>query len=177
VTETTLIKPENYRARTRYRVDLAAYMRTCDTNYIRLLKLIPILESGRTRYFGAAPAALPSWEFLIGSEGNGRPPIRIRLQLLEAFPYTSTLKIVAHGGFPAWSTAPVILLRMYHDAATAEPLSYQGHRQIPVRCEVPNTTMYHHDEKRQINEFLADWLRLCLRSGINTKTSQFLCID
>jgi len=177
VTDSTLIQGEEYRERTRYRVDLAAYMRTCDTNYLRLLKLIPALASERGRFCGAAPAELPSWQFLIGRKDNGRPPVSIRLQLLEAFPYTTTLKIAAHSGFPAWSTAPVILLRMYHDAATAEPLSYQGHRQIPARCEVPNTTMYHHDEKRQINEFLADWLRLCLNSGINTKTSDILCID
>lgn len=170
----------------RYRVDLAAYMRTCDENYSRLLTLVPALESGGA---GSAkrcqnePLETDEWEFLIGSgeQGvgtqSGRPPIRIRLRLLEAFPYTSTVEIQVQSGFPAWSPAPVIVVRMYHDARTAEPISYQGHRQIPARCAIPNTGMYHQDEKRQINEFLAEWLRLCLNSGISARTADFLCIE
>jgi uncharacterized protein len=156
-------------------------MQTCDANYIRLLKLIPVLESKRVRYLGNLAAAVAdsagAWEFLIGVPDNGRPPIRITIRLLETFPYTSTLEIRVQSGFPAWSPVPVVHVRMYHDAATAEPVSYQGHRHIPARCTVPNAGMYHQDEKRQINEFLAEWLRICLNSGISAKTSDILCID
>lgn len=180
--------------RSRYRVNLADYMRTCDQNYIRLLTLIPALESDRKDGSGrllGKPAAdsqdcelddKKEWEFLIGSGSqgtqnhHGRPPIRIKVTLLEAFAYTSTLEIQVQSGFPAWSPAPVIVVRMYHDASTAEPISYQGHRQIPARCAVPNAGMYHQDEKRQINEFLAEWLRLCLSSGISARAADFLCI-
>ncbi len=183
--------------RSRYRVNLADYMRTCDQNYIRLLTLIPALESNRSSGSGRldgkpasdSPESEPDdkkeWEFLIGSSGSdssgtqnhaGRPPIRIKVTQLEAFAYTSTLEIQVQSGFPAWSPAPVIVVRMYHDASTAEPISYQGHRQIPARCAVPNAGMYHQDEKRQINEFLAEWLRLCLSSGISARAADFLCI-
>jgi len=181
-----LLSPKALSGR-RYRVDLAAYMQTCDANYIRLLKLIPVLESKRARHSAclavtdvAAAAEAESagiWEFLIGMPDNGRPPIRITMRLLEAFPYTSTLEIRVQSGFPAWSLAPVVHVRMYHDAATAEPVSYQGHRHIPARCTVPNEDMYHKDEKRQINEFLAEWLRMCLNSGISARTSDILYID
>lgn len=180
--------------RSRYRVNLADYMRTCDQNYIRLLTLIPALESDRKDGSGrlvGKPATdsqncelddKKEWEFLIGSGSqgtqnhHGRPPIRIKVTLLEAFAYTSTLEIQVQSGFPAWSPAPVIVVRMYHDASTAEPISYQGHRKIPARCTVPNAGMYHQDEKRQINEFLAEWLRLCLSSGISARAADFLCI-
>lgn len=180
--------------RSRYRVNLADYMRTCDQNYIRLLTLVPALESDRSGGSGrlvGKPAAdsqncerddKKEWEFLIGSGAqetqnhHGRPPIRIKVTLLEAFAYTSTLEIQVQSGFPAWSPAPVIVVRIYHDASTAEPISYQGHRQIPARCAVPNAGMYHQDEKRQINEFLAEWLRLCLSSGISARTADILCI-
>jgi uncharacterized protein YqiB (DUF1249 family) len=176
--------------RSRYRVDLADYMRTCDQNYIRLLTLIPALESNRKDGSGKLTADSSDcerddkkeWEFLIGSGSqgtqnhHGRPPIRIKVTRLEAFAYTSTLEIQVQSGFPAWSPAPVIVVRMYHDASTAEPISYQGHRQIPARCAVPNAGMYHQDEKRQINEFLAEWLRLCLSSGISARAADFLCI-
>jgi uncharacterized protein YqiB (DUF1249 family) len=182
---------DKFLERSRYRVNLAAYMRTCDDNYIRLLTLIPALESGRSRQSRKLdPEQLRSeqdnkkqWEFLIGSgfwgkaDPAGRPPIRIKVSLLEAFAYTSSVQIQVQSGFPAWSPAPVIVVRMYHDASTAEPISYQGHRQIPARCDVPNAGMYHQDEKRQINEFLAEWLRLCLSSGISARTADFLCIE
>lgn len=202
MTDVMFTKPvRNTASAGRYRVDLAAYMRTCDINYMRLLKLIPVLESKQGRPAGhtaknkldrhnqspgystnQSPANKlinnPSkWEFLLGMPDNGRPPIRITIRLLEAFAYTSTLEIKVQSGFPAWSPAPVIHVRMYHDAATAEPVSYQGHRQIPARCKVPNVDMYHQDEKRQINEFLAEWLRICVNSGISAKASDILCID
>ncbi|MEX0739948.1 MAG: DUF1249 domain-containing protein [Pseudohongiella sp.] len=181
---------DKHQARSRYRVDLTAYMQTCDENYIRLLRLIPALESGRAGQSGKLDPDCPKcelddikeWEFLIGSDRRskpshaGRPPIRIKVSLVEAFAYTSTIEIQVQSGFPAWSPAPVIVVRMYHDANTAEPISYQGHRQIPARCAVPNGDMYHQDEKRQINEFLAEWLRLCLSSGISARTADFLCI-
>ncbi|OFE13012.1 hypothetical protein PHACT_07555 [Pseudohongiella acticola] len=177
--------------RSRYRVNLADYMATCDANYIRLLTLIPALESERAGGSGKLAVNqqncdlddIKEWEFLIGSggrknqENTGRPPIRVKVSRLEAFAYTSTLEIQVQSGFPAWSPAPVIVVRMYHDANTAEPISFQGHRQIPARCAVPNVGMYHQDEKRQINEFLAEWLRLCLSSGISARTADFLCTE
>jgi uncharacterized protein YqiB (DUF1249 family) len=177
--------------RSRYRVNLADYMATCDANYIRLLTLIPALDSERVSGSGKREANqqqgelgdIKDWEFLIGSGGRknqgsaGRPPIRVKVSLLEAVAYTSTLEIQVQSGFPAWSPVPVIVVRMYHDANTAEPVSFQGHRQIPARCAVPNVGMYHQDEKRQINEFLAEWLRLCLSSGISARTADFLCTE
>jgi uncharacterized protein YqiB (DUF1249 family) len=170
----------------RYRIDLAGYMQTCDANYLRLLKLVPALESGRSRYTGAIPVSGTYWEF-VASAAQGRAgknaiqksnnKMIIRVRLLEIFRYTSTLEISIGAGFPQWAPAPVMLVRMYHDAATAEPLSYQGHRQIPAKSQLPNADMYHQDEKRQINEFLAEWLGWCLKPDVIAKTSDVQCVD
>ncbi|MDO8909498.1 MAG: DUF1249 domain-containing protein [Pseudohongiella sp.] len=159
----------------RYRVDLAAYMRTCDQNYCRLLKLVPALESGRPSYTGDIPAVGSRWEFVSDKKTNNKMIIRVRL--LEFFKYTSTLEISVSFGFPKWTPAPLMLVRMYHDAATAEPLSYQGHRQVPAKSLLPNADMYHQDEKRQINEFLAEWLDWCSRPGVIARSSDILCVD
>ena len=170
----------------RYRVDLAAYMQTCDANYCRLLKLVPALESGKPSFSGNLPVSGSCWEFeanaIKGRAGNraikkSNNKMIIRVRLLETFRYTSTLEISISYGFPRWAPAPVMLVRMYHDAATAEPLSYQGHRQIPAKSHLPNADMYHQDEKRQINEFLAEWLGWCLQPGVVARTSDFLCVD
>ena len=159
----------------RYRVDLASYMATCDLNYSRLLKLVPALESGKPSFKGKPPAVGSRWEFVTNAKPNNKMIIRVRL--LEFFRYTTTLEISISDGFPQWTPAPLMLVRLYHDAATAEPLSYQGHRHIPAKSLLPNADMYHQDEKRQINEFLAEWLTWCLQPGVIARESDILCVD
>ncbi len=160
----------------RYRIDLAAYMQTCDDNYGRLLKLVPALESDRSTTEQSGRQGSQYWEFEAGGTRT-RTKMTIRVQLLERSKYTSTVAISISHGFPEWTPPPSMLVRLYHDAATAEPLSYQGHRQIPVRSPQPNADMYHQDEKRQINEFLAEWLRWCLDPGVTATSTDILCVD
>ena len=160
----------------RYRVDLAAYMQTCDDNYGRLLKLVPALESARSTHNKASTPRTEIWEFETGSYRSAHKMI-MRVKLLECSKFTSTVAISFSNGFPVWTPPPTMLVRLYHDAATAEPLSYQGHRRIPVKSPQPNTSMYHQDEKRQINEFLAEWLRWCLEPGVIANSSDILCVD
>jgi uncharacterized protein len=151
--------------RPRYRVDLAAYMRTCDRNFRRLLTLIPDLESSKEGRV---------WKHRLGDDLN------VMFTLTESFPYTATLQVALANGRSAWParlSMPVIDVRLYFDARTAEPVSYQGRRRIPARSAVPNADMYHQDEKRQINEFLAQWLQLCLASDADARPSSLLFID
>lgn len=141
-------------------------MRTCDANYRRLLRLIPDLESNPEH---------DKWRFPIA---GGK--LQLVICLKEAFTYTSTLEVSMESANMQWPDAvrmPVIEVRMYHDACTAEPISYQGRRRIPVRSEVPNRDMYHQDEKRQINEFLAECLRLCKAPDISVLSTDRLCTD
>lgn len=107
-------------------------------------------------------------------EMRREPTIRVDIRVVESFAYTTTLEMTV-AGFPVWASAPRMQVRLYHDADTAEPLAYQGHRRIPVRSAIPNKRMYHQDEKRQINEFLAEWLELCLRFGARAPTRDTLC--
>jgi uncharacterized protein len=103
----------------RYRIDLAGYMLTCDANYLRLLKLVPALESARPGSKGAIPVSGSYWEF-VASAAKGQTgknathksnnKMLIRVRLLEIFRYTSTLEISIGAGFPQWTPAPVMLL-------------------------------------------------------------------
>jgi uncharacterized protein YqiB (DUF1249 family) len=156
----------DYAATRRYRVDLTGFMRTCDQNYFRLLQLVPHLP---------VSAAGDSFEFAIR-----QGPLRVRMTVIEAFRYTTVIKVSSQYGFPGLHLAlraPVIEVRLYHDARTAEPVSFQEHRKIPVRASLPNAEMYHQDEKHQINEFLAEWLQLCLVSGCEVDSPFSLCSD
>lgn len=180
----------------RYRIDLSRQMADCDANFIRLLKLMPALESFRSKCLerpqsghslGHREDRLPQFgeagilpeacmrEFVIASPVEAGHEARVRISVVEVFPYTSTLAVTQMNRISDWIDPPGILVRMYHDASTAEAVAYQGHRAFLARYALPNPTMYHQDEKRQINEFLGEWLSLCLQAGRSLHTSEFFC--
>lgn len=184
-----------------YRIDLARQMADCDANFIRLLKLMPELESFRDaclqaedanacavneqptlRHFpkddlvqinGSELGSQYARDFVISSPAGDE--VRVRISVLEVFPYTSTLAINQLTQVSPWIDPPGILVRVYHDASTAEAVAYQGHRAFLAKYAIPNPTMYHQDEKRQINEFLGEWLSLCLQAGHSLKPPTFIC--
>lgn len=171
----------------RYRIDLSRQMAGCDANYIRLLKLLPRLESYRLDCLHQTMSDATgdatgdargereySRDFLVDSmhAPAGEGPVmeaRVRIRVLEVFRYTSTLEIAQLNQYGEqlnqWVEPPSILIRVYHDAHAAEAVAYQGHRGFLARYETPNSRMYHQDEKRQINEFLGEWLSLCVQAG------------
>ncbi len=56
-------------------------------------------------------------------------------------------------------------IRLYHDARMAEVISSQDIHQVKPRYDYPNKHMHQQDEKQQINQFLNEWLHLCLEHG------------
>lgn len=146
----------------RYSIDLSAQMAACDANYIRVLKLLPDLRQGMRE------VAIP---------GSG-PVERIvfLIEVIEQFRYTSTVRIsqcVPQAGND-WFQPPEMLVRMYHDANTAEVISYQNHKFFKAVYPVPNRHMYHVNEKEQLNLFLTEWLNLCLEKGISNDAVEYL---
>lgn len=166
----------------RYRIDLSRQMAGCDANYIRLLKLLPHLESYRLDCLQCVTDEGYSRDFLIDSmhAPAGEEAVmeaRVRIRVLEVFRYTSTLEIAQLNQYGErlnqWVEPPSILIRVYHDAHAAEAVAYQGHRGFLARYETPNSRMYHQDEKRQINEFLGEWLSLCVQAGRSMNSPLF----
>ena len=68
-------------------------------------------------------------------------------------------------GIVATALHPRMTIRLYHDARMAEVLATQDIRQVKPRYDYPNSQMHQQDEKQQINQFLNEWLHLCLRLG------------
>jgi len=60
---------------------------------------------------------------------------------------------------------PRMTIRLYHDAQMAEVISSQDIFQVKPRYDYPNKNMHQQDEKQQINQFLNEWLHLCLEHG------------
>lgn len=63
------------------------------------------------------------------------------------------------------SLHPRMSIRLYHDARMAEVISSQDIQQVKPRYDYPNQQMHQEDEKQQINQFLNEWLHLCLTHG------------
>ncbi|MCB1685585.1 MAG: DUF1249 domain-containing protein [Pseudomonadales bacterium] len=136
--------------RQKYSIDLPGHMAECDANYLRLLKLFPLLPSRDSNQFSL--------------DINGQV-LDIRLDVQERSPYTTLLKLSQAPEMP-WSRTPSLTIRMYHDARSAEVVEYQGERHFLAVYHYPNETMRHPDEKAQINRFLGEFLSLCLARGI-----------
>ncbi len=176
-----------------YTVDLIKQMAECDANYIRLLKLVPPLKVYLDRSFDAFGLAefereIPieqlaepekslegiSCEFSIADLEGSNEKVVVEIKIVEAFKYTTTLEITQRPELQKWMTNPSMLVRAYHDANTAEVVSYQGHKNLLPRYNRPNSKMYYPDEKMQVNQFLGEWLTHCINVGRCTKVPDLL---
>lgn len=136
----------------KYHPSLSGLMNLCETNYMLMLRILADKEeAGDKRCFFIS-------DFL-----------SYTLVVKEVTRYT-TLLIVAQDATVMGSNLselfrPCMTIRLYHDARVAEVISSQNVAQIKPRYDYPNRAMHHPDEKHQINQFLKEWLQLCLELG------------
>lgn len=142
----------------RYSPDLCVQMAICDANYIRILKLLPEIRCDSLR------------EIVIPGPDEA-DDLLFTLAVTESFRYTSTLLISQH--YPdqvlPYYQRPEMQIRIYHDANTAEVISYQNHRYFKAGYLLRNLMMYQPDEQLQLNLFLGEWLSLCIAKGISNR--------
>ncbi len=105
-------------------------------------------------------------------------PVKIEPHELEK-PESKKLKQASEiededGNHAAHFSSPEMIIRVYHDAKTAEVTSYQNHRYFKAVYPVPNPFMYQCDEKEQLNLFLAEWLNLCINEGLSNADELYL---
>ncbi|MDX7851474.1 DUF1249 domain-containing protein [Aeromonas caviae] len=132
----------------RYVPDLMSLQRTCEVNYMALMKLLPP---------GGSVGAERSYQV-----GNG---LQFQLTVTEESRFTSQVILAQHNPeLPSYLQAR-IEIRLYHDVRMAEVCAAQQISMLQPRYDYPNQKMHHRDEKEQVNLFLADWLRFCLKHG------------
>ena len=132
----------------RYVPDLMSLQRTCEVNYMALMKLLPpgVSVGAERRY----------------QVGNG---LQFQLTVTEESRFTSQVILAQHNPeLPSYLQARREI-RLYHDVRMAEVCAAQQISMLQPRYDYPNQKMHHRDEKEQVNLFLADWLRFCLKHG------------
>ena len=138
-------------SRKRYQPNLVSLMSLCANNYFLLLKL----QSNQTQLEQQR-------HFFINEH------LAYKVTVNEVTRYTSliTFEQEEHpdGELPR-SFHPRMTIRLYHDAHMAEVISSQDIVQVKPRYDYPNPNMHQQDEKQQINQFLNEWLHLCLHMG------------
>lgn len=134
-----------------YAVDLSGLHAIYERNYARLMRLLPhIREDGYKRSFAFT--------------SDQRIKTRLNFSVLENSPYTS-YTLLKQDNLLDWLPAPELYIRCYHDAKLAEITSAQNTRSFKGIYAYPNKAMHQPDEKRQLNQFLEEWLERCLLSG------------
>lgn len=147
--------------RKKYQPNLVSLMSLCANNYFLFLKIqADQTQLDQQRYF-----------FI-------HDHLAYAITVIEVTRYTSLItfeqKMLGQTGFEQEkSTSKTILhslhprmsIRLYHDAHMAEVISSQDIHQVKSRYDYPNKYMHQQDEKQQINQFLNEWLHLCLTHG------------
>lgn len=144
-------------------------MAVCDANFIRLLKLLPALQSaaGRPTMANCKASLLQRTILIPGkTEADG---MMVSLSVREHFRFTTEIDVIQQRPHAERDyLSPCMLVRLYHDAKTAEVISYQHQR---THWQLPATrpgSGWHalSVEKIQLNGFLGEWLTLCLAQGM-----------
>ncbi len=144
----------------RDRVDLLAEHAECESNYARLIKLLPLLGEEEQSIIGLPAAGIAYFTVL------ERSPYTTRISLRITQPTTAALP-------KHFSIVQQLCVQLYHDAGMAEVVNFQQQHKPAARYCYPNATMFQPDEKWQWNHFLGEWLTYCLMHGY-TLDSPFL---
>lgn len=142
-------------------MNLGESMAVCDANYIRLLKLLPGMGLHCSREL---------WLYAPGPGYHGSCRHLVVLAVIEVLRYTTTVSItlVPETQSPAYFQPPAMLVRLYHDADTAEVVRYQDKGAFHLRARPGDSPEFSIDEKQQVNAFLAEWLALCMEQGMGS---------
>ena len=151
--------------RKKYQPNLVSLMSLCANNYLLLLKIqaAQIQPEQQRRFFINEYLAyritvneVTRYTSLLTFEQEACDQQALGQTLNQGIAQSTTL---------AKALRPRMSIRLYHDARLAEVISSQDIYQVKPRYNYPNKRMLQQDEKQQINQFLNEWLHLCLDHG------------
>lgn len=118
-----------------------------EESYRRLLRLFPELSSS-----DPSSVSLPL-----------KNHAHLELTIKENCKYTTIIQLRHHmTQASSFIDNPAMTLRAYHDAQMVEAISYQNAHRFKAVYDYPNNLMHQPFEKKQINQFLCDWLKHCI---------------
>lgn len=123
-----------------------------EASYARLQQLLPGFKANAERH-------------LLVQDPSGLDT-QVVLRVVERFAYTATLEMtLQQHHLPDSLARQQFSIRVYLDAATSEVMLQQQQGSLKGVYPYPNPQMFQVDERAQLNRWLAEWLRLVMRSG------------
>lgn len=141
---------EKYSDKPPYRANLIKQHSVCESNYHKLLRLLPNLQDR-------------DQQELAFSKGDSHGVARFRV--IDRAPYTTVIELCLDATWGDWLELPVLQIRLYQDVRMAEVISINKLRHFKAIYTYPNTKMLLPDEKEQLNRLLSEWLNFCLANG------------
>ncbi len=147
--------------RKKYQLNLVSLMSLCANNYFLFLKI----QADQTQLYQQRHFFINdhlAYAITVNEVTRYTSLITFEQKVLEQSVKEQeqpTDKTLLHSFHPRMS------IRLYHDARMAEVISSQDIHQVKPRYDYPNKYMHQQDEKQQINQFLNEWLHLCLAHG------------
>lgn len=142
---------DRYRRKPPYRVNLARQQSVCESNFLRIMKLLPGLGDKDDHRLTVR---------------HGSHEVCMHVHVQERAPYTTSVKMSLNAQWDEWLPLPEMQVRLYHDVHMAEVISAQKTRRFQPVYHYPNDRMMLPDEKEQLNRFLSEWLDFCLSGGL-----------
>jgi len=142
-----------------FKVDIKNHHALCEMNFYRLEKLMPGYKHG-----------IHHWAYHFGEANNNSAlPADVEIKIIDRAPYTTTIEINQQANISNFDDKvfkkPILVVRLYNDVKMAEIVSWDKHRNWLPHYSYPNKSMYHPDEKLELNRFLGDWLAFCRKQG------------
>lgn len=128
----------------------------CESNYHKLIRLIPDLQSIKQNAIGYA---------------SGKPALHI--EIIEKAPYTLTLLLsYCFGMKPDSLLEPAVKIRVYMDARLVEVLRDHVRPDVSRAIQDPGQIHDIMDYKWSLNYFLEKWLNHCLQTDYQFSAEQ-----
>lgn len=137
-----------------YKVDLSAYLLSCERNYFQLKQL-----SGH--------------EFIAKESGSKKFQLNhtnamVYLAWRSIGKFTSEVQVISRSPID-WCRVDIDI-RAYHDVNTLDIMRFQGHSGLWPKYPYPNKKMYQQDEKLRQQQFLTRFFTHCIEHGLSVET-------
>ncbi len=151
-----------------YRADLDELISQCEINYCLIVKLFPSLFKQKCEKLSKLDD---------GFDLNDPQCIRsiMTLRVIDIARYTTTLEMKFKAPSSIVKQNLKLIVRLYHDAKLLEVMDGLSATQLSAIRAVQDKADYPQklvDEKRQLNAFLGESLKYCLKLNSNEKNIQ-----
>ncbi|WP_196139602.1 DUF1249 domain-containing protein [Aliikangiella sp. G2MR2-5] len=137
-----------------YQPDLDELLSQCELNYWLFRRLWP--ECVEQDILSQGTQKSPNWEC-------DAPAVRLTADVTDAARYTTTINLEIESPGKAAIKEIKLIVRLYHDVKMLEVMEGSGPGALKAIYEHNNIEKKPVDEKRQINQFLGECFRACLK--------------